>query len=144
MKSDGKGTAAAAIIFDACAVSILTIHIQQADDQPRKPEVPNERDIVEHGTELARRVTKSPPRANNRVNRNDGLHEQTSARPATALACPLWCRAQFNAVSPCFAPRSRHRPRYNNKFQQRHLILLKFHSPNSMSGGHAVIRSNPA
>ena len=36
----------------------IAVFIQQAGDQPGEPQVAHEGDIIKHGTELARRVTK--------------------------------------------------------------------------------------
>ena len=96
---------------------------------PCDADVLHEGDIIKHGTELARRVTKiTAAWTNNRVNGNgDGLtggpqHAVRRRQPAL-----FGCRTQFNAVSPVILRGDGTLHAVTANLQQRHVILLKFH-----------------
>ena len=128
MKSDGEPLRGAHDLTHAREVDIA-VFIQQAGDQPGEPQVAHEGDIIKHGTELARRVTKiTAAWTNNRVNGNrDGLtgglqHAVRRRQPAL-----FGGRTQFNAVSPVILRGDGTLHAVTANLQQRHVILLKFH-----------------
>ena len=128
MKSDGQPLRGAHNLTHARYIDVA-VFIQQAGHQPRKPQVPNKRDIIKHGTELARRVTKiTAARTNNRVNGNgDGLTGRLQHAVGRRQPALLGCRTQFNAVSPVLLRGHGTLHAVTTNLQQRHLILLKFH-----------------